>query len=1030
MLKSIVRFSIRRRGVVVTLGSALLAYGVYTLKTVRYDVFPDFAPPEVSIQTEAPGLSPEQVEQIVTTPLENAIIGVTGIQSIRSGSVQGLSVINVLFRNEGNIYLDRQLVAERLATIAGQLPARLTPVLTPLTSATSIVLEVGMISNSLSLMQLTTLADWEVKRRLLAVAGVAKVAVFGAERRQIQVQIDPDSLIQHGVTVNDVIAAAQRATAIRGAGFITTPNQRIILQTSGQSLTPGELGQTVLLRERGANLTLRDISNVVNAPAPAIGGASVGGKPGLILMVSSQYGANTLQVTRGLDQAVTELQSSLAAEGVQLNTNIFRPASFIDTALHNVRSSLVIGAILIVVVLFLFLFDLRTAAISCTAIPLSLLGAIIVIERMGFSVNTMTLGGLAIAIGEVVDDAVIDVENIYRRLRENGSLPAPRPAWRVVLDASVEVRSAVVYATFIVILVFFPVLTLSGVAGRIFSPLGVAYILAILTSLLVALTVTPALSMILLANRNLRTLDPALIRLLNRGYRRVLLAVERAPLLVMGVVALVVLAGIAVLPSLEPSFLPELREGNLTVHMTAVPGTSIRQSLELGQHVTDALSSLPFVRLVAQRVGRAELSDDTSGTHSSEFEVALKPLNGEQYDEAQDKMRKTLARFAGATFSMNSFLVERIDEILSGFTSGVAVNIFGNNLTILDGEAREAARALGRIRGVADVQLQAPPGAPQVEVRLRPSDVARWGFDPVDVLETIRTAFGGDVVGQIYQGNRVFDVSVFLDPSDRQSVSAIGDLRLRGPGGNYVPLSQLADIYETSGRYIIQHLGGRRLETVTLDLPGGGLSAFERQATRRLSQISFPSGTYWTFGGTIQAQQKSQHELWVHSLLAGLGIVLLLSVVMGNYRNLLLVLADLPFALVGGVLAAWATGGNPSLGALVGFVTLFGITLRNSIMLISHYEHLVGVEGMTWGLDAALRGASERLAPILMTALVTGLALLPLALGSGDPGREIEGPMAIVILGGLITSTILNLLVLPTLAFRFGSFETREEPAE
>jgi CzcA family heavy metal efflux pump len=1024
MLKSIVRFSIHRRTLVITLGCVLLAYGAYALKAADYDVFPEFAPPEVSIQTEAPGLSPQEVEQIVTTPIENAIIGVTGIDSIRSGSIQGLSVITVVFRAEGNIYLDRQLVAERLATVAGQLPRGTTPMMTPLVSSTSTVLEVGLTSDTISPMQLTTLADWVVRRRLLAVPGVAKVAIFGAQTRQIQVQFDPERLVLHNLTVDDVISATQRATAIRGAGFISTPNQRIVLQTSGQSLTPAELGRTVLVRRRGANLTLADVCKVIDAPAPAIGGASIMGKRALLLMISSQYGANTLQTTSGLDQALAELRPSLAAQGVHLETDIFRPASFIETALHNVRSSLLMGAILIVAVLFLFLFNLRTAAISCAAIPLSLVGAIVVLERMGLSVNTMTLGGLAIAIGEVVDDAVIDVENIYRRLRVNRTLPAPRAAWRVVLDASIEVRSAVVYATFAVVLVFFPVLTLSGVAGRIFAPLGVAYIWAILISLLVALTVTPALSMVLLANRDLPAPDPAPVRLLKRGYRRLLLGVEKVPLLVMGAVGLVILAGIALLPSLKASFLPQLREGNLTLHMTAVPGTSIRQSLELGQHVTGTLVKLPFMRLVAQRVGRAELADDTSGTHTSEFELALKPLSGEGYDSAQTSIRKRLAGFAGVSFSMNSFLVERINEILSGFTSGMAVNVFGNDLSVLDQKSREVARALSDIPGVADVTLQSPSGAPQVVVRLRPDEVARWGFDSVDVLDAVRTAFGGEVTGEIYQGNQIFDVSVFLDSSGRQSVSAIGDLRLRGPDGNYVALRQLADIYETSGRYVIQHDGGRRLETVTLDIPGGDLNTLLREAQRRLSRISFPAGTYVAFAGTTEAQARSRQELLVHSLLAGFGIILLLSVVMRNPRNLLLVLANLPLALVGGVVAAWATGGNLSLGGLVGFVTLFGITIRNSIMLISHYEHLVEREGMIWGLDAALRGASERLAPILMTALVTGLGLLPLALGSGDPGREIEGPMAIVILGGLVTSTALNLLVLPALALRYGRFES------
>ncbi|MGH9401408.1 MAG: efflux RND transporter permease subunit, partial [Terriglobia bacterium] len=1004
MLKSIVHFSLRFRGIVIALACAVLAYGVYSLSAARYDVFPEFAPPEVQIQTEAPGLAPQQVELLVTQPVENAMIGASGIGSLRSGSIQGLSVITVVFQGDSNVYRDRQVVAERLATVSGQLPAGITPLMTPLTSSTSTVLEVGLTSKTQSLMDLTTVADWVVKRRLLAVPGVAKIAVFAAKTRQIQIQFDPERLIQHNVTISDIVAAAQRAIGIRGAGFITTSNQRITLQTQGQSLTPAEIARTVLAHRNGVNLALGDVSRVVNAPAPPIGAATIMGQPAALLMVSAQYGANTIQVTQRLDEALAELRPTLAAQAIKLGANIFRPASFIQTALRNVRSSLVIGAILIVMILFLFLFNLRTAAISCTAIPLSLLGAVIILERSGLSLNTMTLGGLAIAIGEVVDDAVIDVENIYRRLRENRVSTDPNPAWRVVLNASIEVRSAVVYATFAVILVFFPVLTLSGVAGRIFSPLGIAYIWAILLSLLVALTVTPALCMILLANRDLPSPDPLFLRVLKRGYRRLLLGVERAPVVVMAAVGIVILVGVLALTTLEASFLPQLQEGNLTVHMTMVPGTSIQQSLRLGGSVTEALLKIPSVRLVAQRVGRAELGDDTGGTHSSEFEVALKPLNGSQYAAVLAAIRKTLAQFAGATFSVNNFLVERINETLSGYTSGVVVNIFGNNLNALDGEARAVARALAGIRGVSAVQLQSPPGMPQVVVRLRPQDVARWGFDPVQALDAVRTAYGGDVVGQIYDGSRVFDVSVILNAKDRRSVSQIGDLPLRGPDGNYITLSQIADIYETSGRYIIQHEGARRVETITCNVQGGDMNAFLAAAHKRLARISFPSGTYVAFGGTAQAQARSHHELLIHSLLAGLGIILLLSVVMGNYRNLLLVLLNLPFALVGGVFAVWITGGSLSLGALVGFVTLFGITLRNSIMLVSHYEHLIGVEGMSWGLDAALRGASERLAPILMTALVTGLGLLPLALGSGDPGREIEGPMAIVILGGLITS--------------------------
>ncbi len=1023
MLKSIVRISLRHRGVVIALACAWLFYGVYSLRTARYDVFPNFAPPQVSIQTEAPGLAPEQVEQLVTTPIENAIIGVTGVETVRSGSIQGLSDITVIFQNTASIYRDRQVVAERLATLAGQLPAGITPVMAPLTSTTSWVMEMGLYSEKLSLMDLTTVAQWVVKRRLLVVPGVANVSVFGAMTRQIQIQYNPEKLIQHNIAVTDVIAAAQQATAIRGAGFISTANQRIILQTQGQSLTPEAMSRTVLVRSRGANLTLGDVANVGNAPAPPAGGASVDGRPALVLVIHSQYGANTLEVTQGIDQALAELRPDLTKEGIEINSNVFRSADFIFTSLANVRASLEIGAVLVIVILFLFLFNFRTAAISCTAIPLSLLGAVILLGRTGQSVNTMTLGGLAIAIGEVVDDAVIDVENIYRRLRENQAAAHPRKAWRVVLEASVEVRSAVVYATFAVILVFFPVLTLSGVAGRLFSPLGMAYIWAILISLLVALTVTPALCMALLVNRDLPPVEPPIVRVLKRGYRRVLLGVERWPRLVIAMVALIIFAGVFLLPALKTTFLPQLHERNLTLHLAMVPGTSIRQSLREGARVTRALLKTPYVKVVAQRAGRATLSSDVLGTHASELPFVLNIRTGDQYEAAMDDIDKTLAKIPGALLSVNGFLVERVNETLSGYSAGVAVNVFGNDLDALDVKAREVARALSGIRGVSGVQLVSPPGTPQVVVRLRPQALERWGFDPVQVLNAVRTAYNGDITGQIYQGDRVFDVSVILDPTDRRTVAQIDDLPLRGPDGNYIPLGQLADIYESSGRYIVQHEGARRVETVTCNVGGSDLNGFLAAARRRISRISFPPGTYVTFAGAAAAQAKSHRDLLVHSLLVGLGIILLLSLVMGNYRNLMLVLLNLPFALVGGVFAAWITHTDLSLGALVGFVTLFGITLRNSIMLISHYEPLVDADGMSWGLEAALRGASERLAPILMTALVTGLGLLPLALGSGDPGREIEGPMAIVILGGLITSTILNLLILPTLSLRFGRFE-------
>jgi CzcA family heavy metal efflux pump len=1023
MLRALVRFSLRRRAIVLALAAALFGYGLYSLTQARYGVFPEFAPPQVTIQTEAQGLAPEQVEVLVTQPIENAINGLPGIQSLRSRSIQGLSVIVVVFRQGSDIYRDRQLVAERLAAAASQLPTGVQPpAMTPLTSSTGLAMVIGMTSQKMPLLDLTTVAIWTIRPRLLAVPGVSSVVVFGAQVRQLQIQFDPQRLIQHDLTVNDVLSAARRATGIRGAGFITTPNQRIVVASQGQSLTAQELARTVVVQSHGANVTLGDVAEVVDAPAPRIGGASVMGQPGLLLMVYGQYGANTLAVTERLSRAITGLSPELSRQGIVLDSHVFRPADFILTSLHNLRTALLISSVMIAVVLFLFLFNFRTAAISCAAIPLSLLAAVIVLEKLGATLNVMTLGGLAIAIGEVVDDAVIDVENIYRRLRENRVASASRSILSVILDASIEVRSAVVYATFTVILIFLPVMTMSGLGGRIFAPLGEAYVWAVLASLGVALTVTPALCWLLLAGRALAPQDSPLLRGLKRPYRKMLLSVERRPRSVMAVLVVLVLAAAATFPFLKRSFLPHFREDHFTLSFWTVPGASIDQSLWLGERLTQALLKIPHVTVVAQRAGRAFLSDDTWGSYYSEMEVGMKP-GMVPSQVAQAEIRKVVGRFPGVSSEVESFFRERMAETISGYTSSVVINIFGNNLDALDRSGTRVAQVLEGIPGATDVRIQSPAGMPEIVIALKKDALAFWGFDPVDVLDAVRTAYGGDVVGQVYQGNRVYDVAVILDAADRTSVDAIGSLPLRSPQGNYVPLRQLAEIHEQSGRYVILHEGARRVQTVTCNVAGRPVSDFVAEARRRLARLALPAGSYVEFAGTAEAQAQSSRSLLVHSLLAGLGIVLLLSVVMGNYRNLLLVLTNLPFALVGGVFAAWATGGNLSLGSLVGFVTLLGITLRNSIMLISHFEHLVSVEGARWELETAIRGASERLAPILMTALVTGLGLLPLALKSGSAGLEIEGPMAIVILGGLATSTLLNLLVLPTLALRYGRFD-------
>lgn len=1029
MLTSLVRFSIRFRGVVISLACLLAGYGIYTLYQSKLDVFPEFAPTFAVIQTQAPGLSSEQVEVLVTQPIENALGGTLGLETMKSKSLQGLSLVSMTFGSNVDIYRARQLAVERLSAVAGGLPRGVqTPALLPLTSSTSVAMVIGVTSSIRSQMALRNTADWTLRPQLLGIPGVADVIVFGGDAQQFQIQVDPQKLLRYGLSLQDVLSAAQRSTGVRGAGFLENPNQRIVMNTEGQVVTPEQLAQVVVTFKNGVGVHLGDVASVRIAPAAAVGAASIDGKAGVMLIIESQYGADTMTVTESVEKALKGLKPVLAADQIVLHPDIFRPANFIVAAISHLRTALLLGGVLVIAVLFLFLLNVRTAFISATAIPLSLLTAVIVLHYLGVSLNTMTLGGLAIALGEVVDDAIVDVENIFRRLRENQTLAQPLPSARVVLEASIEVRSAVVYATFIVALVFLPVLTLSGVAGKLFAPLGIAYILAILASLAVALTLTPALAFVLLTKKSLETEEPRVIKWLKARYGKVLSGVEHRSRLIIWGIAVLCIAALATVPFLGGSFIPELKEGHYTVHMAAAPGTSLPESMRIGHAITLALGKIPGVRLVAQRAGRASEVVDPTGVNVSEFEVDLKPMSGREQEQTLINIRNTMARFPGLTTSVNTFLTERIDETISGYTAPVIVNVFGNNLDILDSKAQEIARILNQIPGAIGVSVQAPPGTPQLVVRLRQDQLTRYGFAPVEVLEAVQAAYEGVNVAQVYEGNRIYEVSVLLAPVNRQSPAEVGLLPLRNGQGVTVPLKQLADIYQATGRYQIQHSGGQRLQTITSSVTGRAVGDFVKEAQTRINkEVILPDGTYVVFAGEAQAQAQSQRDLLVDSMVAGVGIALLLFMALQGTRSLLLVLVNLPFALVGGVVTVVVTGGSLTLGSLIGFVTLFGITLRNSIMLISHYEHLVNQEGLVWGAEAATRGASERLMPILMTALVTGLGLLPLALYSGEPGNEIEGPMAIVILGGLITSTALNLLILPTLALHFGRFEKKRD---
>ncbi len=1046
MMSGLIRFSIRHHGVILALAILSMLYGIYSLTRSHLNVFPEFAPTQIVIQTESPGLSAELVESLVTQPIEDSISGVVGIDSMRSQSIPGLSIITLIFEEGTDIYRNRQVVAERLSTLTQRLPQGIIPNITPLTSSASTVLGFGLTSEHRSLMDLRTTADWIVVPHIMAIKGVADVNVFGGDVRQLQIQVDPDKLVHYGITLAEVRQAALMAAGVRGAGYIENANQRIVINTEMPNITAEKLGQATLKHVGGQPLRLADIGQVVEGPAPSISAAAINGVSGVYLSVQGQLGANTHAVTQDIEKALREIRPSLEAEGIHLHLGLFRPANFIDTAIDGVQMDIMIGAVLVITVLFIFLFNARTAIISALAIPLSLLSAVIVLYEFGMGMNIMVLGGLAIALGEVVDDAIIDAENIFRRLRENRLLATPAPIYRVVYEASMEVRKSVVYATFIVALVFVPLLTLGGVGGKLFAPLGVAYIAAILASLLVALTVTPALCYLLLGHAKLDDEDSPTIRTIKHYYVRWLRYIEAHYKAVLGVSLVLISLGIGILPLFKSQFIPNLYEGHYIMHMTAVPGTSEQESLRVGKEVYESLKEIDGIQSVAQWVGRAQNGADTFGTHYSEFEIELGMLSGDEqrrileeireklgggYDDDDDDdetAAETLGGFIGTNFAINTFLTERIEETISGYAAAVVINIYGQNLDTLDLDAQRIAGIVAGTDGASDVMVQSPPGTPQLVIRLRPDKLSMWGLQPVDVLDTIRTAYESTPVSQVYLGNRVVGVSVVLKPEARQHITQVEKLPIITADGRILKLSDIADVRQENGRSKILHAGAKRIQTVTANVNGRDVERFVDEIKERIAkEIQLPPGHYVTFTGQAEEQASSREKLIVHALLAAVIIFLLLYIAFGRLRNLLLTFANLPFALIGGVIAVMLTGGWVSLGSLVGFVTLFGITLRNSIMLVSHFQHLVDYEGCVWGVETAIRGASERLPSILMTALVTALGLLPLAAGSGQPGREIEGPLATIIVGGLVTSTILNLLILPTIMLHFGKFEKQIE---
>jgi CzcA family heavy metal efflux pump len=1028
MLATLVRFSIHYRGVVIAIATLLMFFSIYQLSRAGLDIFPEFSPNLIVVQTEAPGYSTEQVEILVTRPIETALSGLIGIDHVRSESIQGLSIVNVYFDEDTDIYRNRQLVSERLAGLTNLLPDGVGPAVpVPMASSSATILTMGVTSPSKDMMTLRSMVDWNLVPTILSVPGVADVNVFGGDIKQLQIQIDEDKLKQYELGINEIVVAAKLATGIYGAGFIENSNQRLTLSLTG---LPGQieaLAKVVVKRVDGITITLGDVANIDYGAEPAFGAGSIMGEAGIVLMVIGQYGANTLNVSNAVEDAIQGLDKIFADNDIKLHPTLFRPANYIERSVSSITGHLLIGGLFVVAVLVIFLFNFRTAFISVMAIPLSLLTAVLVLLELGVNLNIMVIGGLAIALGEVVDDAIIDTENIFRRLRQNKLLTTPLPMKDVVYNASMEVRGSVVYASFIVALVFVPLLHLSGITGRLFAPLGAAYILSIMMSLLVALTVTPALCYMLLAKDKLKNIEPPLINFLQPYYARSLALISRSPYLVITSTILFCLAGISVLPGVGGQFIPNLREGHYIVHTSSIAGTSLQESIRVGNQLTSSFLDIPGVISVSQWAGRAERGADTFGSHYSEFEVDLdSTLSGSEQQRVLDSLRETLDDFPGLRYEAHNFLSERIHETISGYTTPIVVNIYGNDLDALDRKATEVAAVMKTIPGASGVQVQSPSAAPLLQVALKLDKLKEYGVSPVTIVNSIKTAFEGLQVAKYQENNRIFSVVVTAPEHKRQTPENVRQLPIKTAAGLLLPLEQFADIRQQSGRYNILHQDGQRLQSITSHVVDRDIVSFMQELENKVfEQVQFNAELYPEFTGAAIEQAKAKEELILLSCLILAVVMMLVYIAIGSFRHVLLMLINLPFALVGGVIAVIVTGGSLSVGSLVGFVTLFGITIRNSIMLVSHYQYLVEEEGLPWNLDVAIQGAKERLPSILMTALVTSLAMLPIAINSDNPGREIMGPMAAIIIGGLASSTILNLLIMPAIMLKFGKFNQR-----
>ena len=1030
-MRWIVQTSLRYRYLVVFLAAVLMVFGITRLRNSSVDVFPEFAPPKVEVQTLSMGLSASAVEELVTVPLEQALNGVPGLDVMRSRSVSDLSDIVLIFKPGTDLIYARQLVAERLTAVYGTLPTWAAPpvMIQPL-SSTSRAMKIGIYSDQYDLKDLSMIAYWKIRARLLEVPGVANAPIWGERIKMPAVQVDLEKLNTYDVTLEEVMDVTADAldvgllqysegSVIGTGGFIDTPNQRIGIRSVLPIVTPEELGQVPVNDRKkpdGSPLLLSDVGNVVWDTWPLFGDAVINEGEGLMMIVEKLPWANTLDVTRGVEEAIDAMRPGL--QGINIDTSIFRPATFIDQSISNLTESLLIGAVLVVIILLFFLYEWRVALISATIIPLSLMASLLVLNLRGVPINVMTLAGLAIAIGAVVDDAIVDVENVVRRLRRLRQEGSTQSTASIIMEASLEVRGAIVYASLIEISALMPVFFLDGLSGAFFRPLATAYVVAGLVSPLIALTVTPALVLILLSNAPIEHRPSPIIPWLHRVYDRVLGQSLRAPGLAYGTASAIVVAGLAVFPFLGQELLPSFKERDFLMHWILKPGSSHPEMWRITAAACQELLTIPGVRNCGSHIGQAVNADEPYGIYFTENWISVDPAV--DYDKTLASVQELVDGYPGLVRDVQTYLKERIREVLTGSSDTVVIRIYGPDLEGLREKADEVLASLEGIDGVVDLKKELHMETPQIEIEVDLAKAQQYGLKPGDVRRAAAFLIQGEEVGDIFINGKTYDVNVWSTPATRDSLTDIQNLWIDTPDGGRVRLSDVADVRITPVPNVIEREGQSRKIDVSANVKGRDLGSVAEDVEETLGKIEFPLGFHAEILGEFAEREAAQGRLFLAGSIAVVAIFFLLYTSFGNWRMTFLTFFTLPWALVGGGLAAYLSSGVLSLGSLVGLLTILGIATRNGIMMISHFQHLEEEEGEPFGPELVQRGARERIAPIMMTALTTGLALVPLVIAGNIPGQEIEYPMAIVILGGLVTSTLLNLLVVPTLYLRFG----------